>query len=863
MQEWLEKNYKIAVGGLIVVIMVLAAAFASSRNTAAKEIAGLNKEKTSIEATAASQEKELEETRNRLAELERSARQAKSEIASLTESNGKLNENIISLTDTLTSADKRIASLQDSVDIRRKAMANMREDIADLKRKARESIKEIGSLKEENAVLNETKTSLDAAVKSSEKKLEETRTRVTELEKVSLPRAENALPASSGSLGAVMLKLSDLAPFGAITSELKEALPSFSGIVGNKENFDSFVSSLDAFEDFFGAVRDVAVLIEMNGRSEIYASFSADAVKLGEFMSRNSSLYNFDPWYPGFAEGGAGYKLRPAGDKAVDDVWFYVLVRPAGASSLVFAATKEDAVSHMADAYDGVSPRFESERHTTGENFVQVKLRDGITYRDIGQSMWNMPALANLWNSTPDKIFWSVVEKSWAHEGSDIVSETYSDMFERNPEMLPPRPENAWKSVIYGDGNLAYYVSADFGMLLNMLMPGATSLTPEILALLDTYAALPVISKEDFKDLLRGGRLSFICVEKDGRVSTAYAAIETNVPNAADALYKLAGLGFLMLPGGKISNIAGWNSAMSAPLPLPLEGVTWPIPNLVTAGKPGVFLVGLGNAEDFGKTLDVQAECLDYMDTKNIGEMFISRKIFDVAINYVNFFADLKPSYISPEDMKVKDLAIGVMSEIRDFFVFLGGSVKPSGRGYVKLTLPEGKDPIKSLFAAVLLPCIELALLETNDATDNAGAADIIIGKEQSQTSQQNYAADGAEATRIINDLRILKSAALTYYGDNLEWPTQADVKELDKYTDRPIVSDDRYEQVMIGGEYEDGSGVKRTNIGVKLRPEYNGAPGIREELAGKAEDTGLLESADSSVNFYSGSSLEVYMNMR
>ena len=723
------------------------------------------------------------------------------------------------MSDALASADKKIASLRDSVDIRRKAMANMREDIAELKGEVRESLEEIEAF-------NKAKTFQEAALDSLEKELEE-------LKKISSPRVEDALPPSSEALGTVILKMSGLEPFGTIASELKEALPALSGIARNDKKFGEFISVLGTFGDFFGAVRDAAVLLEIDRRPELYVSFLADAAKFGEFVSRDSGLYSFEPWY----EKGVGYyTLRPVGENSVEKVWFYVAVRPVGASSLVFMTTREDAISRMTDAYEGVSPRFETERRTSGENFFQVKLKDGLTYRDIGLSMWNAPALANLWNSTPDKVLWSVIEESWTREGGDIVGETYSDMFERNPEMLSPRPKNALKGDIYGDGSLAYYAAADFGLLLNMILPGATSLTPEILALADTYAAFPFFSKEDFTNLLRGGWLSLVCVEKDDRVSAAYALLETNIPSAANALYKLADMLFVTIPGSR-ADIAGWNSAMSAAIPLPWKD-SQPAPSLVIAEKPGAFLVGLGNAEDFGKTLDVPAESLDYVNTENIGELFISPKLFDVAISYINYFADSKKSVMSPEDAKVKDLMIGSMAGARDSFALLGGGVRPTGRGYVRLALPEGKDPIKSLFADVFVPWLEFA------------------------AAGQNTAADSAEATRIINDLRNLKSAALLYYGDNLKWPAQDDVLELDKYLDRPIASGDRYERVIIGGEYDDASGNKKANIGVKLRPGSNSTPAILEKLAGRAADAGLLENADS-LDSYGGSSLEVYMNMR
>ena len=244
MLEWLEKNYKAAVGGLVIVVLLLAAAFALSRSSASKEIAGLNEAKASLEATVASHEKELDETRGRLAELEKSVGASKSEKAALS--------------DALASADKKIVSLQDSVDIRRKAMANMREDIAELKGEVRESLEEIEAF-------NKAETFQEAALDSLEKELEE-------LKKISSPRVEDALPPSSEALGTVILRMSGLEPFGTIASELKEALPALSGIARNDKKFGEFISGLGTFGDFFGAVRAAAVLLEIDRRPELYVS---------------------------------------------------------------------------------------------------------------------------------------------------------------------------------------------------------------------------------------------------------------------------------------------------------------------------------------------------------------------------------------------------------------------------------------------------------------------------------------------------------------------------------------------------------------------------------------------------------------
>jgi general secretion pathway protein G len=122
-------------------------------------------------------------------------------------------------------------------------------------------------------------------------------------------------------------------------------------------------------------------------------------------------------------------------------------------------------------------------------------------------------------------------------------------------------------------------------------------------------------------------------------------------------------------------------------------------------------------------------------------------------------------------------------------------------------------------------------------------------------------ATDSAEATKVINDLRNLKSAALLFYGDNLEWPTSTNVSALDNYSDRPIVNatPSRYATVQIGTEYTDGQGVTRANIGVTLAA---GTGGVQAKLRTKAADSGLLQSAnDATTNYSSGQS--VFMNMR
>jgi general secretion pathway protein G len=125
-------------------------------------------------------------------------------------------------------------------------------------------------------------------------------------------------------------------------------------------------------------------------------------------------------------------------------------------------------------------------------------------------------------------------------------------------------------------------------------------------------------------------------------------------------------------------------------------------------------------------------------------------------------------------------------------------------------------------------------------------------------------ATDNAEAVKVVNDLRNLKSAALLYYGDHLAWPTQTNVAALNNYSDRPIVktsSAGRY-SVSIGTEYSDTvTGSVRTNIGITLTGAA-ASLGVQTKLANKAADTGMLANSTSATTPYT-TGTQVWMNMR
>ena len=125
---------------------------------------------------------------------------------------------------------------------------------------------------------------------------------------------------------------------------------------------------------------------------------------------------------------------------------------------------------------------------------------------------------------------------------------------------------------------------------------------------------------------------------------------------------------------------------------------------------------------------------------------------------------------------------------------------------------------------------------------------------------------NSVEAAKVINDLRNLKSAAILFYGDRLVWPGPGDEAQLNNYSDRPIVIDGtagRY-TVIIGGAYPDPNNpdISRVNIGIELTGAAN-SDGVKEKLANKARDAGLLNTAQNAAEIYDGSGNQVWMSMR
>jgi general secretion pathway protein G len=119
-------------------------------------------------------------------------------------------------------------------------------------------------------------------------------------------------------------------------------------------------------------------------------------------------------------------------------------------------------------------------------------------------------------------------------------------------------------------------------------------------------------------------------------------------------------------------------------------------------------------------------------------------------------------------------------------------------------------------------------------------------------------ATDGAEATKVINDLRNLKGASLMFFVDENRWPTAtaADASSLDTYMDRAfLASGTRYGSLLV--TETSISGVTRNIIGLTLNASVH-REGVQKKLAGSAQNSGLWNATGG---VYTGGN-DIYMAM-
>jgi uncharacterized coiled-coil protein SlyX len=777
MKEWLEKNREKIDYGLVILILILLVAIFFTRDTSSKEIARLNKANSVLETTASMNEEKITE---------------------LTSANNELKSRITSLDKTLAKSNKEMNQLNDSISIRRKAMENMRNKIAELRR-------------ENNNYQRQNRE--DAG-------LELERLREIEKKLWSLDNTESALPAAPDAKSTIALKLSDTGALGGVVSDLSRTITTLSSINPRMQGLEKLIPMVDMIKDFAAATQEMSMLIIPSPNPDFYISFLADEDKFDEFISRPPNpYYNFEAWDTIFAPKEAWTFHVEGASKPL----FYILKRQVGEKALVLLAKNEKAISEMSLTLWGKSPRFAVERATSGPNYYQVKFKDGFKIKDIADAFSFNPYMRTLPMGNTDKVLWTISECSWTREEDVISFDSYSDFLKQNPELTRTRKASTEPFTIFGDGDLAYFVSIDAGLLLHCVFLGSDDPAGQVYSLLSGLggAAMSILSEKDIKEILANSKLSIACVANGKKISTAYLMLETDASETINKLFKISDS-----IGGSGAKIPGWSDAISLPLQVP------GIPDIVMAKNDGAIMFGLGDESSFEHMITIPESYKDYVLRDNIVGLLVSSKLMDVVLGLIDVAAEQSGKGSEDDEILVKHV-YSVFSSMKDSFDVICGNVKSSERSEGKIVLKEGGDIVGSYLELMTLNKL---------ATDSA--------------------AERAEATKVINDLRNLKASSLLFYGDNTEWPEEKDVERLDKYLDRPIISSNRYEKVTIGPEYKDSTGNVKVNIGVQLWPNGNGAEGIRKKLESRASQNGLLQKADEDAP-YKMDSLTIYINMR
>ena len=122
-------------------------------------------------------------------------------------------------------------------------------------------------------------------------------------------------------------------------------------------------------------------------------------------------------------------------------------------------------------------------------------------------------------------------------------------------------------------------------------------------------------------------------------------------------------------------------------------------------------------------------------------------------------------------------------------------------------------------------------------------------------------ATDGAEATKVANDLRNLKGAALMFFVDENRWPNAAtDATSLDVYMDRSFLNGTQYDGLKISS-FTDANGIERALIGLGLNTDTTEThrPSVRKKLANNAASAGLMNNAGA--NYSDEEEIYIAMN--
>ncbi|MDR1509709.1 MAG: hypothetical protein LBS53_08725 [Synergistaceae bacterium] len=508
---------------------------------------------------------------------------------------------------------------------------------------------------------------------------------------------EAALPAAPGADYTVVLKLTD-------TNFLKSLVTGISSLVSefptlpdgeNRLNTSSnIVSTLNGFNALLDTVTEISILAEpqtpQGAVPSIYISMLADGTAFSRVMEDSpGGFFTVEKWDAGIANSEGWTIKNPSGSA------MYLLKRPGAEKSQILAGGTEQAISSMLSAADGKSPRFSFERATSGDSFFQVRLKDGFTYGMLGKMIAGITAASTpklnidrFFAENNDRVLFTVYEYSVAKNEKVLTFESYSDSFEKNPELAARRPKSAVVPRLMGDGELAYFLAFDTGLILSAIFPGTDDPAQMAFKLLGE----DFMFSSDLKAILSSARISIACAVKDKKLNTVYALLETDAPESLNKLYSM--IGFLGLPSGELQ---GWDSAISTPIPYSavLER------NAVLAHAKGAFLAGIGTIDDFAKNPAVREEYREFLSPDNVVSCIVSSKMYDMLIDTMQSLISIMPNGTYGVD---EETSIAVMAAIRDSFDFACGRADTSGRGYGKYAFSsEDGNIFEAIFKALSL----------------------------------------------------------------------------------------------------------------------------------------------------------------
>ena len=114
---------------------------------------------------------------------------------------------------------------------------------------------------------------------------------------------------------------------------------------------------------------------------------------------------------------------------------------------------------------------------------------------------------------------------------------------------------------------------------------------------------------------------------------------------------------------------------------------------------------------------------------------------------------------------------------------------------------------------------------------------------------------DNARASNVINDLRVVLSAARLNLVDGMKYPGPDEVTAIESLMNKKLVATDKYVTIVFGGPITIGEGATATTeyqyVGLQLNGAY-AAKGVIDSLAKKEKEIGIVGGGEHTANIVS-----------